>query len=243
MGSSTTPWGLARLTGVQALGAIAETLLFGMTGFVFAILGLAIVDEASGNGYFEHLMTLPNLAFYLLASALVYVSLLTAVRVGNESGINPIPDLETEERDSLIDQVYNNILSILVGSSYTAAVIGIGGIVAYEAAQLSPVLGMVAIVAYPYVEHYAIVRTAEGAESVEEVDVILTPAIVVTMMIVIVPTIIISPILLSLRVIGIVASIWAYLPSLSGMGQSIRATQEHLVILDWLSASRRHRFH
>jgi hypothetical protein len=242
-GSPNTPARLTQIAGGQALGALAETFVFGFIGAFFGLLALLLFEMMGTDPLIDYLFSRPELQFYFLASGLIFVAILTAVRTESELRFEETDNLHTDSEDTRFDEIYENIIILVVNSSYVISVIAITAILTYELVNITPIFGMASIVIYPYFEHYAVVQRGSNSDSDNGTDSILTPAFVLTSLVALVPITIMSPVLLILRVLGIVASFWSYLPALSELVVSIQQTQEHLVFVDWFITTGRRRIH
>lgn len=242
--SAATPSRLARISVAQAAGAIAETVLLGITGAVFGFVSLVLatgINIPGAASFGEYVLATTELQVYFVASGVVYIALLTSHRTRIQAGLTSPPELDRGDAESYVDFVLDEIFSVMAVSSYTASIIVIGGLLTYEVTQVSAILGIFVLVLYPYLEYYALIKSAEDAESFEDAKSPITPAILGSAAIAFGMTFVTLPLLLSLRLVGLIASLQAHAPSFEELTNAIQITQEHLVFVDRLFPSARRR--
>lgn len=232
--SAASPRRLARITAVQAIETITETALFGTLGLFFGLTGLYIAIGFNAPGaiaFEEYLLNIPDFAVYISASSVFYVAFLVAMRTRIQAGISSLPTHEEDEPESRIESTIKRINSMVSFSSYTAAIIVIGGILTYEVMATSPLIAIVVLIGYHYYEHSVLAAAIEGAESLEDASSPITPAVLGAALIAMVMMLAALPILGILRIIGLIASVREYVPSFEHVTSSIRHLQEHSIFM------------
>lgn len=232
-----TPGRLARISAAQAVGAITETVVFGAFGIIVGFTGLvfaSVIGIPLADSFGRYLVGSTGLLPFIVASGVMYVALLIAFRTRLEAGLESPLGFEKEEPETKVERAIETLTKTISVSSYTAAVIVIGGVLAFESTSVSPVFGMVALAGYPYFEHSVMIESARDADTLDDVSTPMTPGLFVAAMIALVMMFIATPILISLEAIGLIASMQRYMPSLEAANAAIRETQEHLMFIDRL---------
>lgn len=230
-----TPSRLTRISAAQAVGAITETVVFGILGIMVGFLGLVFASAIGiplADTFGRYLVGSTGLLTFIVASGVMYVGLLIAFRTRLEAGLETPLDFEQEEPETRVEKAIETLTRTISVSSYTAAVIVIGGVLAFELTSVSPIFGIVALAGYPYFEHAVMVESARDADTLDEVSTPMTPGLFVAAMIALVMMFIATPVLIALEAIGLIASMQRYMPSIEAANAAIRETQEHLMFID-----------
>lgn len=228
-----TPGRLTRLTIRHSSAAVVETVVFGTMGITYGYLGLAALVNAGLAPLVplrEYLVADPRLVACVLATSVVYVALLTASRVEIDAGLARDPIVDRPEAPTGIERYVRSFYSLVAVSAYTASIVVIGGMLTFEALQLSAVVGIGVLIGYPSLEHYAVVHSA--AAPADDVGAFVTPAFLGAALIAGVMLIAVAPVALGLRLVGLVPSSRRYLPSLDLLVGSIRSIQSRLDRVD-----------
>lgn len=231
---AATPRRLARISAAQAIVTVFETAFFGALGVFFGFIGLLLAADLNAPGaiaFGDYLFSSTDKFAYLFASGIIYVTLLAATRTRLEAGLSESPAPSEEDARSRIEEAIERINTLVSIGSYTASVIVIGGILSYEVTLASPILGIAILLGYHYFEHHALVTALENADSEEDISSPITPAVLGAALIAMVMMLSASPILLVLKMIGLITSVQEYLPSYEHVTKNIRDIQEHSVFM------------